>query len=30
MIYLHVIKRPGADAPDERVLSPLDFDDGRE
>lgn len=30
MIYLHVIKRPGAEAPGERVLSPLDFDGGRE
>jgi integrase len=30
MIYLHGIKRPGAEAPGERVLSPLDFDGGRE
>jgi integron integrase len=30
MIYLHVIKRPGAEAPGERLLSPLDFEGGRE
>ena len=28
MIYLHVMRRPGAEAPGERILSPLDFDSG--
>jgi integron integrase len=30
MIYLHVMRRPGAEAPGERVQSPLDFDSGIE
>lgn len=30
MIYLHVVKRPGAEAPRETVVSPLDFEGGRQ
>lgn len=29
MIYLHVTKRPGAEAPGESIQSPLDFEGGR-